>query len=280
MKELLSELKNKICVFKDLDIKVDEDDQKFQDFIKNTWVIFPAGGKGLRLREITGPNVNKNVLLIDDDLTIIERTLLMYREAGLKNFVIWILYNIDSVKSVLGDGSKYGVNIHYSLPPIPGGRGAAMLNSLQKEILPKDVYSICHNPVDQIVAYPTFVMDILRQHYYNSIHADFLATIVVAEETPYHYSALKIENNLVREFSKAPMIPIPAHIGVTCFSPKSYDYFVNLFELSDKADFESKLFPILVKEGKLAAVKINSEQWIPVKNNDNLKRLRRTINKR
>jgi ribonuclease HI len=247
--------------------------------VEDTWVILPAAGQGMRLREITGMDTNKNVLLIKDNLTIIERTVLMYRGVGIKNFVVLVYHNADSVKDVLGDGSKFGVNIKYSFPDKPVGRGGAVLNALKKEILPKTAFSICHNPVDQIIDYPDFSKDVLRQHWHNYYNKQVPATIVVSVETPYHFTGMQITDNLVQEISMYPMIPVPAHVGVTCFSPEIYQYFDDLFNLEDSnTDFESVLFPVLAAERKLAAFGIDYHQWIPIKDNKQLQMLRQKLN--
>lgn len=255
-------------------------DKEYEKQVKNTWVILPAGGRGMRLRQITGSDVNKNALLINDTLTIIERIVLMYRGAGIKNFLVLVYHGADSVKDVLGDGSKFGVNIRYSYDPDkPVGRGGAILNALEKELLPQDVFSICHNPVDQIIDYKNFVRDLLSFHYYNFNHKNSLASIVVTKETPYPFTGMKIQEGFVSDISMYPMIPVPAHIGVTVFSPDVYEYFYDLFSLEEKMDFEAYLFPVLSKDHKLTAMGIDYKHWIPVKTNKHLETLRKKLNK-
>ncbi|HPL93068.1 MAG TPA: reverse transcriptase-like protein [bacterium] len=276
MQRALLNLKNHLSSFLKENIDLSEEDLKV--FAEKVWVILPAAGQGMRLREITGMDTNKNVLLINDDLTIIERTVLMYRGVGIKNFVVLVYHNADSVKDVLGDGSKFGVNIKYSFPDKPVGRGGAVLNALTKEILPKTAFAICHNPVDQIVDYPDFVRDVLRQFWHNYYNKQIPATIVVTTETPYQFTGMQIADSLVQEITMYPMIPVPAHIGVTCFSPDVYPYFSDLFNLEDStADFESVLFPVLATERKLAAFGIDYHQWIPVKDNKQLLTLRQKL---
>ncbi|HOX97517.1 MAG TPA: ribonuclease HI family protein, partial [bacterium] len=103
------------------------------------------------------------------------------------------------------------------------------------------------------------------------------ATIVVSMETPYNFTGMQIVDNLVQEISMYPMIPVPAHVGVTCFSPEVYQYFKDLFNLEEAVDFESRLFPILAAERKLAAFGIDYHQWIPIKDNKQLQLLRQKL---
>lgn len=77
---------------------------------------------------------------------------------------------------------------------------------------------------------------------------------------------MKIDNGKVTQIEMYPMVPIPTHIGVTVFSPKSFKYFDKLFYLDKKSDFEKVLFPILSKKRELYAVAIPNECWLAVNN--------------
>jgi NDP-sugar pyrophosphorylase family protein len=63
-----------------------------------------------------------------------------------------------------------------------------------------------------------------------------------------------------------PVIPIPAHIGVTVLSPKVYPMFSELFDYEKKSDFEKVLFPILAERKQLYATSIPTNCWVAVNN--------------
>ena len=91
-----------------------------------------------------------------------------------------------------------------------------------------------------------------------------LATAVVVDGTPYTYTGMKIDRGIVEQIEMYPYIPIPTHVGVTVFSPGAYDYFLKLFDLTKKVDFESVLFPFLAKERRLYSFMIPGRCWLSV----------------
>ena len=60
---------------------------------------------------------------------------------------------------------------------------------------------------------------------------------------------------------------------VTVFSPGVYDYFLKLFDLTKKVDFESVLFPLLAQEKRLYSFMIPGRCWLSVNDPKALARL-------
>jgi MurNAc alpha-1-phosphate uridylyltransferase len=71
-----------------------------------------AAGRGQRMRELT-TNTPKPLLRVGNRY-LIEYSLLALANVGVKDIVINICYFAEKIKQALGDGSRYGVNIHYS----------------------------------------------------------------------------------------------------------------------------------------------------------------------
>lgn len=239
---------------------------KCEQFPQNCWVVLTAGGEGSRFKKISGDNgVQKSAFILPNGETMIERTIKMYRDFGIKHFTILLYHHADSVTNLLGNGEKYGVSINYSLDPgKPVGRGGAIKNALLTKKIPEGKYLIIHNPDDQIAG---DTQKILKQIVNDHLHFEErggIATVIVVSGTPYSYSGMKVENDLVTDIEMYPYIPVPSHIGMTIFSPAITHYFYELFDLDKKADFESVLFPILKEEKKLFAARIPDESWIPV----------------
>ena len=264
-------------------IKGDTDTQiTYQDLssIKDQCVvILPAGGLGSRLAPITqGSNAHKTSYRLPDGRTMIERVIEMYRDAGITSFVALIYHHGEDIVELLGDGSKLGVNIRYSTDPDrPVGRGGAIFHALQQDIIPKDKYLIVHNPDDQIVQdAQTFVDEILRAHLVGE-QKSAIATVVVANGSPYPYTGMAIDNQQVVSIEMYPFVPIPLHIGVTVFSPQITKYFLKMFNVKEKVDFESVLFPVLADEGKLFAKVIPYQVHIAVNDPKNYKRFLEAI---
>lgn len=272
----LKELKSKIC---DLKPPVKSEQNKIEEYKKNTVIVLMAGGESSRFKSVPGSeNSNKNAFTLPNGDTMIEMAIRMYKDAGFTEFVALVFHHAETVTNLLGDGSKYGVKISYSHDPEkPIGKGGAVLNAINNGVIPKNKNIIIHNPDDVIIGYSgSFPDDIVNAQ----IEAELrgcLCTVVVTEESPFEFSGMSISDNLITDIQYQPMIPIPSHVGVTIFSYKSFPYFEKYIDLNQKTDFETTIFPVLSSEKKLYGVSIPYENWIAVNNlksyNNLLKRL-------
>lgn len=265
MKQALDTLKREICNLPEIP-KIS--DEQYNCFTKGCVVALMTGGESSRFKEVEGANgTNKNSFKLPNNDTMIEMTIRMYRDAGIKNFVALVFHEAHTVEKLLGNGSKLGVNILYSHDPEHAvGKGGAVKNALINGSIPKDKTLIIHNPDDIILDYEgSFPRDIISGHIYGTQNGS-LATVVIVKETPYSFTGMKINQGVVEQIEMYPMIPVPTHIGVTVFSPENFEYFDKLFDLDKKNDFEKILFPILAKDRKLYAVAIPNECWLAVNN--------------
>jgi len=76
-----------------------------------------AAGRGERLRPLT--DTTPKPLLDIDGRSLIERHLETFSQAGFREIVINLAHLGDSIRDTLGNGSKWGLTIHYSQEP-PG----------------------------------------------------------------------------------------------------------------------------------------------------------------
>lgn len=241
-------------------------DTELQQFADNCVVALAVGGEGSRLKAVTdSQQVHKTAIRLPNGETMTERTIRIYREAGFREFVALVFHHAQSVVDTLGDGSRLGVHITYSHDPErPVGRGGAVRNALDNGSIPRTKNLIVHNPDDQIIRYEgSFPRDIVAGHLTGTARG-MLATAIVVDGTPYTFTGMKIERGVVEQIEMYPYIPIPTHVGVTVFSPGVYDYFIRLFDLSKKRDFESVLFPLLAQEKRLYSCMIPGRCWLSV----------------
>jgi len=241
----------------------------------NVVVVLTAGGESSRFRNVAGAqNVQKSAFILPNGDTMIERTIRTYKTAGLSNFVILLYHNADSVKNLLGDGSRLGVSIAYSHDPdMPVGRGGAVKYAFNQGILDNNSYLIVHNPDDQLLGNTADMLKgVLEAHFSNEKNAA-VATAVMVGGVRHEFTGFTLENNRVVASEMYPLVPIPTHIGLTVFSPGLQPYFDRLFDLQKKTDFEAVLFPILISELKLSAHMIPEGQWISVNDEKGLKKL-------
>jgi NDP-sugar pyrophosphorylase family protein len=234
-------------------------------FLSSSICVLPCGGESKRMAGLS--DKHKTALSLPDGETIISRTIRLYASSGLKKFILLVGVNAESVIESTKHLQQSGVEINYCPDPgKPVGRGGAILNAIQQGFISRETNAIIHNADDQIVGYPgNFLADICRAHIKHQ-KAGGWVTAVVALSTRYAYTGMQVSNGRVINISATPMIPVPTHIGVTIMSPDVYPRFAELFNLTEKKDFEGFLFPILAKERRLFAFGIPGNCWYPVNN--------------
>ncbi|QRF23908.1 nucleotidyltransferase family protein [Alicyclobacillus sp. TC] len=93
--------------------------------------VIMVGGKGTRLRPLTARFPKPMVQLLGRPC--IEYTLQLLKEHGITEIAITIQYLSSVIRDYLGDGSKYGVRLHYFEEHKPMGTAGGVLNA--KEFL-------------------------------------------------------------------------------------------------------------------------------------------------
>ncbi len=259
----LNELADHIASFHEPPSVSDADWQAFAD---NTVVALMAGGESTRYASVLdGVNVQKNAHELPNGDTMIEMCIRAYRDAGIKRFVALIYHSAHSIKDRLGDGSSLGVEIVYCQDPEPpAGKGGAIRNALENGSIPKDCNLIVANPDDVIFDFPGSYVRYIGEAHIEGEKQGKLATAVLAPGQLYAATGMMVVDNAVTDTQMYPFIPLPAHMGITVFSPSILPRFLEVFSLQEKSDFEKVLFPILASENKLWSVGLKKGHWIAV----------------
>jgi NDP-sugar pyrophosphorylase family protein len=241
-------------------------DHKWKEFANNCVVALMAGGESSRYAAVLkGKKVQKSAHELPNGDTMIEMAIRTYRDAGIKKFVALVFHNAHTIEDRLGDGSKMGVEITYSRDPDPpAGKGGAVRNAIENGSIPLDCNLIVANPDDVVLDFPGDFVRYICEGHMEGAKKGMLATPVLALGQPYTSTGMMVVNNEVRDTQMYPLIPVPAHIGVTVFSPDILPRFLQLFSYEEKNDFEQVLFPILAKEKKLWSVGLTKGTWIAV----------------
>jgi len=232
-----------------------------------TVVVMPAGGKGTRIRaETHSEEINKVMIEIDGKRSMIEKTVQDYAECGIDKFVVLTGFLAEKVEEHLGDGSRWGVEVRYSQDPDGKkvGNAGAFLHALNNGTIDDSLTSIVHNPDDVIIGLKRPYGDVFLEGHLKGTKNGCIGTFVVVPETPFQYSGMIIEKGKVLDISKYPPIAIPAHTGITMFAPEVYDYFRRLVSLEVESSFENVICRPLTKEGRMFAINIPSDTWIPI----------------
>lgn len=241
-------------------------DEEWKNFADNTVVALMAGGESTRYAGVVeGEPVQKNAHELPNGDTMIEMAIRAYRDVGITKFVALIYHNAHTVKDRLGDGSSLGVEITYCQDPEPpAGKGGAIRNALEQGAIPLDRNLIVANPDDVIWDFPGSYVRFIGEAHTEGVKKNMLATAVLAAGQPYASTGMMVVDNAVVDTHMYPLIPVPAHVGITVFSPEILPRFKELFSLTEKSDFENILFPILAEEKKLWSAEITKGTWIAV----------------
>lgn len=264
LESIMAEIKTRVNTE---DTKTVVNEKEIRDQLSRMQVVMPAGGKGTRIRaETHSEGINKVMISVDGKESMIEKTVRDYAEIGIERFVVLTGFLAERVEEHLGDGSRWDVEIRYSADPDGRkvGNAGAILHALNNGAIDDELGSIVHNPDDMIIGISRPYGEIFVEGYIKALKNGCMGTFVVVPETPFQYSGMIIRNGKVLDVTKYPPIAIPAHTGITLFSPEVYEYFKRLVSLEVESSFENVICPILAKEGRLFAINIPSNAWIPV----------------
>lgn len=241
-------------------------DQEWESFAANTVVALMAGGESSRFSSVLeGKQTQKNAHELPNGDTMIEMTIRMYRDAGIKRFVALVFHNAHTIENLLGDGSRLGVELVYSYDPEhPVGKGGAIRNAIENGSIPIDKNLIVANPDDVILNFPGSFPRYICEAHLEGVVKGMVATPVLATGQAYASTGMMVVDNAIVDTKMYPFIPVPAHVGITVFSPDALPRFKELFSLSEKCDFEQVLFPLLAQEKKLWSAGLMEGEWIAV----------------
>lgn len=268
----LDDFAKRIASFHD---PVDMTDAEWQEYADNTVVALMAGGESSRFRDVLdGQPVQKSVFELPNGDTMIEMTIRMFRDAGLKKFAALVFHNAKSTEERLGDGSSLGVEISYSYDPdMPVGRGGAIRHAIEVGAIPRGCNLIVTNPSDIIMNFPGSFPRFLASGHMEGQKKGMLASALLAPRLAYSANGMMVRDNMVVDTADFPLIPVPAHVGFTVFSPEALDLFIEMFKLNEKSDFEAVLFPMLCQQKKLWSVGLTKGIWYQVKDSKGYKQL-------
>lgn len=200
-----------------------------------------AGGLGTRLRPMTN-KVPKPMIPIHG------RPYLAYQIEYLKkqnidDIVLLVGYLGNQIIDYFGDGSKFGVNIQYSIEPIPLGTGGGIKNA--KPYLKEDffvIYGDSFLPLNYKDVVETYIREknIAMMCVYDNIeNTDVISNIAVDTFLKIIEYAKNVQKKSLRYVDA----------GVLVFNKQIFDY----MPTKNKFSLEEDLFPTLIDQGYFGA---------------------------
>ncbi|RJP46529.1 MAG: nucleotidyltransferase family protein [Armatimonadetes bacterium] len=199
--------------------------------------IILAGGKGERLRPFT--NDRPKVMVEVAGKPILYWQIEWLKSHGIKQFILTVSYKYEVIQKFLGDGSRFGIEIDYSIEETPLGRGGAIKQAFQSSLL-KDTEDVVVTNGDIITKFNlTRMIEQHREH-------DALISLLTV---PYlsRWGVVKIdESEHVVGFEEKPRLPYWINGGIYVFN-RSVEPL-----LPKVGDHESETFPKIENQKFLA----------------------------
>ena len=200
------------------------------------YAIILAGGKGERLRPLTGDRPKAMVPLLDKP--ILEYQVVWLREGGVTDIIVACGYLHQVIEQYFEDGRRWDVRLQYSVEDEPLGRGGAFKLGYH-QVPPGEPFVIGVNG-DNVHTQPLAPM--VRQHERTGAVATLLLTQL---RSPY--GIVQQRGKRIVGFKEKPLLPHWLSAGAYVLGPEFFA------RLPDVGDHEDELFPQLADEGKLYA---------------------------
>jgi mannose-1-phosphate guanylyltransferase/phosphomannomutase len=201
-------------------------------------VVIMAGGEGMRLRPISANRPKPMVRLYDRP--VLEHTLALLKQIGFDEACLTLRYLPQMITDYFGDGSQFGMKLHYKIEEQPLGTAGGVLNC--KSFIGDD---------DTLVISGDCVCDFdLRKLIAFHRERNAEATLALySHPNPLEYGLVVTdENGRVRHFLEKPawdrVLTDQINTGIYILSPKTLDKIPQ----GEPYDFGKDLFPRLLKE--------------------------------
>ena len=201
--------------------------------------IILAGGTGTRLSPLT-KSVNKQLLPIHDKPMIFYPLSVMMLANIKKILMIVNPGQINNFKSLLGDGSRYGININYMIQDKPRGLPDAFI--LGKTFINRDNIALILG--DNFF----YGQSLTKKLEKSSIHKSGATIFLKEVSTPENYGVAKIKKNKIEKIIEKPIKFVSKNaITGLYFFDKNVSYYANKLNKSKRGELE---ITDLIKEYK------------------------------
>jgi NDP-sugar pyrophosphorylase family protein len=212
-----------------------------------------AGGEGTRLRPLTLDTPKPVVPVVDRPF--LRHQLDLLASVGVREIVFSVAYRPDRVQACFGDGSPFGVKIHYAVEESPLGTGGAVKNAAP------------HLDGRTIVLNGDVLTDldlaaVLREHERSGARATLVLT-PVPNPAAYGLVELDAAGRVTRFLEK----PDPSQITTDTINAGVYVLETPVLELippNVNHSIERGFFPALLQRGDLVRGHVHRGYWIDI----------------
>jgi len=224
------------------------------------YALIIAGGEGERLRPLTLERPKAMIPVAGRP--IVEHQLEWLRAGGVSAAVILCGYKADVLKEHVGDGSRFGIDVSYSLEQEPLGRagalkqGYAMIPPGQRHVVACNGDILTNQPLSEIIEFHE--------------RKRAAATVMLSPlRSPFGVVEIARDGRIT-EFREKPELPYWVNAGIYVLAPEFFE------RLPSRGDHETTTFPDLAAEGRLFGFKSRAF-WRPVDSIKDLKEAEREL---
>ncbi len=201
-----------------------------------------VGGFGTRLRPLTYTRPKQ--LLPLGNTTLIEYMIGRLAEQEFREIVLAVGYRPDTLKEVLGDGERLGVNIHYSLEEEPLGT-AGPIRQAEDYLRGSGEFFVLNGDIVSDMNY----QQILVHHRYHQAQAS-IALYRVDDPSRYGVVDITSEGQILAFIEKPPADTAPSNlINAGCYVLD--ESVLDHIPLGRKVSIERETFPLLCEKGRV-----------------------------
>jgi NDP-sugar pyrophosphorylase family protein len=232
--------------------------------IKNTQIVVLAGGLAKRMSDSSLPKALQKVA----GKALIDWCIEFFAKHGFKDFVLLVGFLHEAIENYVGDGSKYGVNVKYSIDPNleKVGKGKALKHAIQSGKIDTKRRAIITYP-DDMYFDENLPASFLQTHLEAKKEKNIIATTACVSGIKFPYGvALAYDGNIVDEFFEKPILQVPTTCGLYLIEPEVYDIINEKVDMYSKevVEFEKVVLPEIVKMGRLNRFIMPSDVWIAI----------------
>lgn len=201
--------------------------------------VIMAGGQGSRLRPLTCHLPKPMVPLLDRPC--MEYIIELLRRHGITEIAVTLQYLPQVIKKYFGDGTEYGVHLHYFEETTPLGTAGSVKNAerfLDETFLVISGDGLTDFNLSEAISFHK--------------HKQALGTLVLTKvEVPLEYGVVMIrEDGKIYRFLEKPswseVFSDTVNTGIYILEPE----ILGLFRKEQQIDFSKDLFPLVLKEKK------------------------------
>ncbi|MDN4074755.1 sugar phosphate nucleotidyltransferase [Fictibacillus terranigra] len=199
--------------------------------------VIMAGGKGTRLRPLTCNLPKPMVPLLHKP--VMEYSIELLKKYGITDIAVTLHYMPEAIKNYFGDGSDFGVNLHYFEETTPLGTAGSIKNA--EDFLDERFIVISGDALTDF--------DLSQGIRYHE-EKDSLVTIFMKQvESPLEYGVIMTnqDGEIIRFLEKPSWNEVfsdTVNTGIYVLEPEIFQY----MEKDVQTDFSKDLFPLLMKE--------------------------------